>query len=86
MSLVLEETEIMEESVKLSKGNDENQQVRMNNLLINKEDNEEEAPIDFVDFGIEPTPTLQNVNKRKTVAPRNLPRKKRKCCECCNIL
>ena len=53
--------------------------MRMSGLLINEDENEEEAPIDF---GIEPTTTLAVV--RKPPAPRNL--KKDKKCSCCNIL
>ena len=51
------------------------EKVRMTDLLPNEEENEEEAPIDF---GIEATTPIP-VPKRPT-APRNLPKKKNKCC------
>ena len=69
----------MEETDELSKGTSQKPEMRMNELLANEDENEEEAPIDF---GIPPTPTL-DVPKR-TSAPRNL--KKDKKCQCCNIL
>ena len=52
---------------------DEN--VRMTDLLPNEVENNEEA---VIDFGIEPTARLPS-HKRPT-APRNLPKKKNKCC------
>ena len=55
-----------------------NEKLQMSELVANEEENEEEAPIDF---GIEATSPLP-VPKRPT-APRNLPKKKK---GCCNIL
>ena len=51
------------------------EKVRMADLLQNEAEDEEEGPIDF---GIEATTPLP-VPKKPT-APRNLPKKKNKCC------
>ena len=51
------------------------EKVRMTDLLPNEAEDEEERPIDF---GIEATTPLP-VPKKPT-APRNLPKKKNKCC------
>ena len=56
-----------------------NEKLQMSELVANEEENEEEAPIDFGD-PIDPSPLP--VPKRPT-APRNLPKKKK---GCCNIL
>ena len=65
----------MERNGKSSKKNDKNAEMRMSDILTNE--NEEEEPIDF---GIEPTQQLKSFRKGAPTAPRNLPRRREKCC------
>ena len=62
-------------SKKVNINTDNNVEMRMSDILTNE--NEEEEPIDF---GIEPTERLKSYRKDAPTAPRNLPRKRNKCC------
>ena len=65
----------MEPNGKNSNNTNNNVEMRMSDIVTNE--NEEEEPIDF---GIEPTERLKSYRKGAPTAPRNLPRKRNKCC------